>query len=360
MRETNCVVFSQTLILAAPCYLKHSSLLFIDVNFIIHYHIVSSFFIRDLLLKTCFIVNPKSGAGKAEYLWRKLYPKVDVLFPGSEVVFTERTKHAEEYAKEFIAKGYQKIIAVGGDGTLNEVINGIFSDGVEHHRQITLGSLCLGTGGDFTRSIGLSKDPFFAIDEIKQEKTILTDIIKVQFKDEKEVITSKYFMNASNIGLGGLAAEIVGRSSKKLGGTTTYLLGALQSFFTFKKIHLSLDLDEHKNVYNGEICELVVAKGKYCGAGMMLTPGADLKNGLLEIVLMDSMSKFELLRKLPFVYFGKHIPDKKVHVFRGKNLNIRTKNYAPMDTDGESYKCLPLSFTCVEKAINLIVSPSYH
>ena len=246
------------------------------------------------------------------------------------VFFSEYPGHAVEIVRNLIKEGKDEIVAVGGDGTFNEVINGCFEEGKLLNESIKVYLLFLGSSGDTLKSL---KEP------------IRADVIKLVWKDRE-----KYAINMVNMGIGGLVAEFA-YSLTVLKGKLKYEVSTLYSFIRYKGEVVSLEVDGN---YIGKfkILNLAVANGEFTGGGMWMAPGARMDDGIMEIVVIEAMSTVEFLKKLPILYSGDIYKDEKVHHFRGKYVKIG--GVSAVEADGEPQGYSPLSIEIIPQAINLL------
>ena len=294
------------------------------------------------------IVNPVAGAGSTEKKW----PAIRGLLNEAGLVFdfehTERIGHAEELAREAANSGYGLIVAVGGDGTLNEVVNGLAdSDDTDN---ISLGMLSTGSGSDFVRSLDVPLDYRWACQRLVNPRKTKIDVGIVEYRSGGKT-ARRYFLNAAGVGFDGEVVATVERSRKLCRGTLPYVIGLFRALVTYQNKDITLQVDtQSKNV---RICSVVVANGRYFGGGMHVAPGADLKDGLLEVVVVSDIGKFELLRAFPKIYRGTHVMHPKVQMAKATAITIRSSEQVLIQADGELLGEVPATFRIQPAALSV-------
>lgn len=282
-----------------------------------------------------FIVNPVSGGGRTKKNWQKVEMLLRQKGYHFDVRFTERPLHATMIASEALQSGYTHIIAVGGDGTINEALNGFYAEEVKDRYQTAFSVLPMGTASDFSRVLQTSAK-FAYIEKLLTEcREIACDVARAFYTDWAHKPASRFFINVADIGIGSDTVARVNRNSKALGGFLSFLLAFLTSVFLFKNPELTVEVDG-KLFYAGKSSLVAVNNGKYFGGGMMIAPSAEITDGLLDIAVLGDMRKTEFLKELPGVYKGKHLNHPKIHLTRGKTIKIASNQKIYLEVDGES------------------------
>lgn len=307
------------------------------------------------------IVNRHAGSKKGERDW----PKIEKLLIDSgldtTVVFTKKQHHATELASTFIdEKGIRNIIVVGGDGTMNEVVNGIFKQKSTKTTEITIGLITIGTGNDWGRHYGMPDDYKEMVDIILGGKTFVQDVGKVKYSytDKKE---DRYFVNIAGMGYDALVAKKTNDSKAQgKGGMLIYLINLLQSLFQYNHTQLTITADG-KQVFSGKVFSMSIGICMYNGAGMMQLPFAISNDGLFDVTLIKKTSKFKVMMSIKNLYDGSFVRMKEVETFTGKDFVIEATpaDTLFLETDGESLGHSPLFFEIVPKAVKLIVRDEF-
>lgn len=307
------------------------------------------------------IVNLHAGSRRCEREWPEIKSLLDQSGLKLDYVFSERAFHAIDISRDSIQqKGYKKIIIVGGDGTMNEVVNGLFQQTRYNTKEITLGLITVGTGNDWGRHYGMHKSYRKMINAIKKGNTFLQDVGKVNYEhtSEKE---DRYFVNIAGMGYDALVAKKTNLSKEKgRGGVLVYLINLLQSLFQYTYTNLTISAD-NKQVFSGKVFTLSIGICKYNGGGMMQLPNAVSDDGLFDVTLVRKTSKLRVIRNIKNLYDGSFINMKEVETFRGKNFVIECNpgNNLFLETDGESLGHSPLYFEIVPRSVKLIVRKKF-
>lgn len=281
-----------------------------------------------------FIVNPVSGHGRTRSRWKEIASALQGRGLQFGVEHTEAPLHAIELTRQAINNEYNCIVAVGGDGTLNEVLNGFFQDGRLLRPDVMLSALSTGTGSDVARVFnfpGLA----LGLDRLWNESCAKScDIVEATFYGEDGIKQNRWLLNIADVGLGSETCLRVNRNSKYLGGFASFLTGALSSIIHYRNQPLSVEIDGQE-VFNGPSALVAVANGRFFGGGMMIAPGARTDDGLLDVVVLKEFTRLELLCNMPRVYRGRHVTHPKVMLHQGQNVTIRSPNELALEMEGE-------------------------
>ena len=269
-----------------------------------------------------------------------------------EAEITQKRFHAMIIARKRILEGYRKIMVVGGDGTLNEVINGIFAQSLVPTHDILLGMIPVGTGNDWARMFGISSDYREAIELIKTNNTFLQDAGKVSFMNRGRQF-KRYFVNIAGIGFDAMVASKTNRLKEKgKSHPLLYLWNIFMGLFSYKYFNASLNIDGVNSTYS--IFSMNVGICKYSGGGMMQVPTAIPDDGRFDLTIIKKIGKIGVLKSLPMLYNGTIHKHPKVSTLNGKNIRIESKNEVYLETDGESLGHTPLEFEIIPASIKVI------
>jgi diacylglycerol kinase (ATP) len=300
------------------------------------------------------IVNPHSGHGRAGKNWPLI---LDCLQnSGFDVTWrlTQERWHAFHIAKEYTRSGAKLVISVGGEGVMNEILNGMFAAVGDSGKLPTLAMIPIGTGTDLSRTLHISKNYHGAVDIIKNGHEIEIDIGRIVFYLGTKSWT-RHFINASDAGLGGSVARITNTFPKTLGGFLTFLLSSLAALLSFKRMQLKIWVDG-KLVDEGLMTIVGALNGQYFGGGMHAAPMAVVDDGLMEFIYVKDTTFFKFLSKvLARVYQGEHLAYHKVHVHRGKELRVEGEKAFLVDIDGEVEKAQKICLEVLPKAVRMLV-----
>ena len=303
--------------------------------------------------KTMVIVNPASGNGKTRISWPDIKQNLEAAGLVFDDVFTTCRFEATHFASQALRDGYDTIISVGGDGTLNEVVNGFFADDKMINPAARLGIIPGGTGGDFIRTLNYPEDYKEACQVLGRGQSRKIDVGQLHFIDNDGKPTQRYFVNIAGFGMDGAVVERVNRTSKFFGGFLSFLYGTVMALIQFDSFQLSLEVDG-KLVYEGPATMTAVANGQYFGGSMQIAPRAVLDDGVFEIVLIEGLKKGKLLRCLPTIYKGAHGQFPEVRFMQGTTVRAVSPDRVLLDIDGEQPGVLDAEFSILPGVLNII------
>lgn len=308
----------------------------------------------DKLNEWLVIVNPNAGAGKCLHDWPLIEKLLDSSGISYQIAFTVRKLHAIIISKNFVNRGYKKIIVVGGDGTMNEVINGIFRQKKFETSEITLGMIPVGTGNDWGKMFGISNNYSDAIRTILESKTFLQDAGKANyFKNNKN--HNRYFVNIAGLGFDAMVVKKANRlKNKGKSNPSLYLLNIFTCLFKYKTKLATIEIDDVS--YSKEIFSLSLGICKYNGGGMLRLPNALPDDGLFDLTLIKKIGRIDVMRNIKRLYDGTIIKHPKVETYRGRNIRISSKSKIFLETDGENLGHSPIEFTIIPASIKVITA----
>ncbi|MFW5971971.1 MAG: diacylglycerol/lipid kinase family protein [Bacillota bacterium] len=306
--------------------------------------------------KIAAIVNPVSANGKTALHW----PSYEKFFRENninmEVFLSRYAGDAVEISRQAVKNGYKKIMAVGGDGTVNEVINGFFQEDSLIDDDIKLIVFSQGTGCDFNRNFQFGRKPDDIVHIINSNNFRKIDIGHVKYINHSGVEEERYFVNLSDTGIGAATARLVNQSSKVFGGFITYLLGVFRILISYKNREIKVVIDGEEK-YRQLINSVIIANGKYFGGGIKIAPRAELDNGFFNIVVLKNFSKIGIVLNLVKAYKGTHISHKLVESIKGKEIAISVVDggISELEIDGESVGILPARFKILKSKLSIMV-----
>ncbi len=296
------------------------------------------------------IVNPAAGANSTRKKWPDLKRLLTHIGLSFDSTFTEGNGHAIELAREAAGNGYRCIVAVGGDGTVNEVANGILHSG--GGKSVSMGIISTGTGSDFIRAAGIPRNYLNACSCLTSSKRYLIDVGVVEYHNNGE-LKRRFFLNNSGIGFDAAAVAATERLPKNLGGTIPYLTGLLCALIGYRNKSIELGIGDR--IQKARVLSVVVSNGNYFGGGMRVAPDAVLDDGLLDVCVIGDISKFNLLKSLPMVYKGTHGSHPRVTMDKAKTVTVVSAEKVLVHADGELLGTGPASFSIMPAALNIIV-----
>jgi len=302
-----------------------------------------------------FIVNPLAGGGRTGRLWPHLKDRIEHDFPRNRILFTKAPLDALYMTKEEVRKGsLTTVVAVGGDGTLNEVINGFISNGTPLRTDVAVGVIPLGTGCDLARMTLSSFDAGRAVTVIKKRVTRLIDIGQVFYPHHCKEKRIRYFHNISSFGLGGEVVAHVNTHRRVGSPFFCFLRSTLCTYLRqgIRSITLSID---GKRQESYTVLNIAVANGRFHGGGLYVAPGACLDDGLLHLTIIGNLTLPEIIFNSPKFYNGEIYTVKKVQSLTCSCLKADSPERVLVDVDGEQVGELPVEVSLLPKLLPLIV-----
>jgi diacylglycerol kinase (ATP) len=302
-----------------------------------------------------FIVNPHAGAGSTGHLWPDWQQRIQRVLGKVDFACTQGSLHATSLTREALSRGHDRIIAVGGDGTLNEVLNGFFDEGEPSCPEAALAYIPNGTGADFSRTLGFHGRTIDEhIERLLSAPVTRVDCGEVRFVNVQGEETNRLFINESSLGFSANTADAVNRASKHFRGKLPFLIGVVRCLSTLKNPVLRISV-EGKLVHEGPTLLVAVTNGKYFGGSMMIAPDAEIDDGLLDIIVISRMSRLTLLRKIKSIYSGQHLNEPEVTALRGKTVHISAvEDEVLLEMDGEQPGKLAADYRIAKKTIPFV------
>ncbi len=303
-------------------------------------------------MKTFFVVNPYSANKTTGKRWAELQAKIARAIPDFDHAFTERPMHAAELARAAISKGFECVVAVGGDGTINEVTNGFFDGGKVLNPKAALGVLPRGTGGDFRRSFGWDTDFDAALARIASGKNRPFDVGELEYRAHDGTTQRRYFANICSFGVSGVVDQEVNRTSKALGGKLSFMFASTKALLKYqdRKVRFVADGNPAEEVM---VTTFAVANGKYFGGGMKVAPDADVGDGEFDVTIWSGYTLMDFALKQGSIYSGEHVNWKGTRRLKCKSISAESASEVLIDCDGEQPGKLPCKMTILPAAIFL-------
>ncbi len=295
------------------------------------------------------IVNPVAGAGKTARKWPHIMARLQSFDLRFDYDLTEAPGHARELAKTAVAKGYELVVSVGGDGTINEVVNGLYDTG--SIADVMCGIIGTGTGGDYIRTIGISRSYLEACQCLRNPQTMTVDVGVVEYLSGGETIR-RLFINFAGMGFDAEIVKTTTLKYKALNATASYLAGLLSTLISYKNKGVTIHIDGE--TVERKVCTILMSNGKYGGGGMFAAPEADISDGLLDVLIIGDLSKPDLLWSLPRVYRGTHLTHPKVTLTKAREIEIRSDDPVFLQADGELLGELPARFYVLPSLLNIV------
>jgi len=302
---------------------------------------------------TLFILNPAAGHGRAAGVWEAFRADAERLLPDSVCVRTNGRAHATAIARDAVTGGATRIIAVGGDGTFSEVLEGVMRAPAQLRRTVALAALPAGSGCDLARHLAYPKGRQELLDLFARGPRRLMDVGRVRYMGLDGSARERHFINIAAFGIAGDVAHHVHRMGKALGGRLSYALSSAWVLLTARAKTVRLNCDGRD--LSGRYHMGVLANTSSMGGGMMIAPGASHDDGALDLVLVSDMSRFRLLRNFPKIYSGTHLDQAGVSLHGVRTLRAESDETVYLNIDGEADGMLPASFEILPKAVTVLV-----
>ncbi len=305
------------------------------------------------------IVNPKAGVGKGLTDWPLISNQLNRSGIDFSCVFTEKKHHAVELTVKAINDGYRKIVAIGGDGTINEIVNGIFIQKKVPTTDITLAVVAVGTGNDWIRMFGIPKTYPEAVKAIVLSNTVLQDVGLVSYQ-ETMVTHKRYMANVAGLGFDAM----VNRKFNKLKeegrkGKWLYIVSTLKALLKYRSKHFKVTIDG-KTVVDNDVFSATVGIGKYNGGGMMQMPNAVFDDGLFDVTIIRKKTKASVLYNFRKLYNGKIYRIANITAWQGKQVTVESTPESPIEIDGEAMGYSPFTFELIPQCIRVVVGESFY
>ncbi|HSR25646.1 MAG TPA: diacylglycerol kinase family protein, partial [Candidatus Eisenbacteria bacterium] len=285
--------------------------------------------IEDVLV----VVNPASGGGRTAREWPQAAERLRAAGLRFDAALTTRPGEATGLTRRAVRESRSAVVVGGGDGTINEVVNGFF-DGCDRIGGDTrLGLLPMGTGGDLRRTMGMSRDLDEAARVLVAGRTRRIDAGRVTCAGPGGETTIRHFVNIADAGIGGDVADMVNGGFKVINGELTFSIAAALTLMRWRNrpMHLVIDGDERDLV----VQQVVVANCRYYGGGMEIAPGAVPDDGLLDLVIVGDVGRLESMRLMGRVRHGAHLPHPKLEHRLVRRVEVSSPQRVGVDADGE-------------------------
>lgn len=309
--------------------------------------------------KALLVVNPQSGGGRTGRTFASMRTAIDAALGEVDVAMTERRGHAIEIARDAAQKGRGLVVGVGGDGTLNEVVNGVMSAG-DAARATQVGFIAQGTGGDFRRTLGIEHrlDRYLAALSSGRERAV--DVGRMRYKDERGAEAERWFVNILSAGMGGLVDRYVAEATSAMSGKAAYFTSSLRALASCKKGRLRCKVTRDGATEEKRLQSYMIAicNGQYFGSGMHVAPMAAVDDGKFEVVSIGAPSKIAFAMAARKIYTAEHLRSKHTEHFACDRIELDLENEDArgvylIDCDGEPMGGLPITIDLVRGALRL-------
>lgn len=308
--------------------------------------------------RTLLVVNPKSQNGSLGRKWPELSKIVRREIGSFEEAFTQGPNDATDLTRNALLDGVDLVVAIGGDGTVNEVANGFFEEGKPVAPSAAMGLLPFGTGGDFRKSLNIPKEMAKSAAILARGKMQKIDLGSLLYTGPGGTQGQRIFVNITSFGMSGEVDEKVNAASKRLGGRMTFMIATLKVSLSYqaKRVRLVFDDEEDKAV-ESTISTVAVANGRYFGGGMMVAPNAELADGKFDVVALGEMGLGKSMLFSRHIYKGSHLNHDAVSSRRATKVYAESVDGQDvlLDMDGEVPGSLPATFSIMPEALRFVV-----
>ena len=302
-------------------------------------------------VKRFLIVNPVAGniPSKAKIIDIQHHLR-EALGGNLELIFTSRPEEATKLTSDAIQAGAIAVFAAGGDGTINEVINGFFAADQLINPVCKLGILNFGTGQGFAQSIDYPIKLEEQVQILEQQNHMLIDVGRLEYRRPNGSIAVRYFINECQLGIGAQVVAKVKQGHKKLGGRLAFGLVTLREALSAPFYDLKISVDKGPPQKH-ELLGLAICNGSKMAAGMQLCPDAQVNDQVFDLLLIKKMSVVQRLRNFPKIYTGQHLNSSKFEIIKARSLEVTAKSPVLVETDGELLGMLPIKIELMPQQI---------
>lgn len=304
-------------------------------------------------MKTIAVVNPKAASGRVMRQWSHYDRELRRALGEVEVRRTQGPGDGSRVVREAVREGVDRVVVVGGDGTVGEAVNGLFNEAGEPlNPNVVLAYLPAGTGGDFARSIGMSGKSLGGSLLRAEPRRIDVGRATLTGPDGREII--RHFINISSFGSSGLIVDKVNRSPKWMGGKGAFMLGTVRGLLSYQNQRVRLRIDD---TFEEEmlINTVAVANGRYFGGSMKIAPHALLNDGVFDVVVLGDIGLGDFVRHSGRLYAGTHLELPYTRELRGKKVTATPLGGEVLiDLDGEQPGRLPVTYEILPGAVSLL------
>jgi YegS/Rv2252/BmrU family lipid kinase len=305
------------------------------------------------------VVNPNSGNGRISREWRTMEKALAAIYPYMSVAFTRGRGDASALVANALREGADEIVAVGGDGTINEAVNGFFDMGGAISPDAVLAFVRSGAGGELNKAFGIVDSGVKAVERLKHAGVRAVDVGRISFLSKDGMARTRIVANIASFGLSGKIVDAVNRAvvSKLFGRPFAFALHSLLGLLTYRSRVVRLIVDDAYDEIVA-ISTVAVANGRRFGDGMPGTPADKPLDGFFDVVILTDAPKRRILADMKFIYTGEYLGDPNVRVIRGRKVIAapvaETRGRAVLiETDGECIGRLPATFEILPRALNV-------
>ncbi|PLV59095.1 diacylglycerol kinase family protein [Thermotoga sp. KOL6] len=296
------------------------------------------------------ICNPVSNSGNTGKVWPKVKKILEKYGISYEVIFTKKPGHAVEISRDACMKGYDRIVAMGGDGTVNEVVNGVFLSDCDLEK-VTFGWIPVGSGKDWARTINVPLDLEKAVEVLKKGKTFVQDLGIAEYEALDGKRKKRAFVNVAGLFFDGFVTYRTNLLKKK--SRFSYFLRIFSSILKYKPTDAIIVIDGKK--WKKKVFSMNVGICKYNGGGMNQVPHAVPDDGLLAVTVINDIGKLRILANVHRVFNGKLLEHPGVEGYQAQRVTVEFQKEEPIELDGETIWVKKVTFSILPKALKVMV-----
>jgi diacylglycerol kinase (ATP) len=297
------------------------------------------------------IVNPAAGFPRSRGSWSRIERALLAAGVALEVVHTQRPDDGERIARQAVRDGRRKLIAAGGDGSVNEVLNGVMDAGLADTREFTLAVAPTGTGNDWSRSLGIGRDPDDIASAVAAGRTMLHDVGTIDYPGSGA--RRRWFINVAGAGLD---AYVTARVPRPVPSALTYLRVALRALASYRAPRFRVEADGI--ALDDRLLLVFVANAQFCGNRMHVAPGARIDDGLLDVVAVRELGLLAALPRIAKLYRGTLLGDPAVRHLLTARVHIDADPPAEIQADGQMAGHTPAEFSVQRQALRVLIRPA--
>jgi len=306
-------------------------------------------------MRTLIIINPHSAGGRSQRVFKKIERRLFDVFGEIMIAVTQTPEEVAAHLDTAAKTGVSRLITMGGDGTNHTVLNALAE---RSDLKVAFGSIPLGTGRDWSRSLGVPKDPLEAVDWLAHARPVPCDLGKVEYLNMQAggKLSSHLFLNIASAGVSGEVDHRVNRARRR--SSLTFLRATIATLMMYRPQRVSV-LCDGKEFYSGRSYLVVVANGQYFGRGMWIAPEALINDGMFDVIIVEGMPRLRILLAFKAVYDGTHLKREDVKHTRAASVRVWSEDGPlKLDFDGEEALGQELRFTIMPGAVNVLLNPS--
>ncbi|MCL4466343.1 MAG: diacylglycerol kinase family lipid kinase [Chloroflexi bacterium] len=304
------------------------------------------------MVRNLVIVNPVAGGGSSAKRWERAEPLLRQLGYDFEQTVTGKQGEAQALAAQAAARGYKCVVAVGGDGTVSEIVNGLLTETGVAGGGPRLGIVPTGRGVDLCRTLGIPLDYLEATRRLVDARTVAIDIGEAEYT-AAGAARHCYFANFAGMGFDVEVSRRANTIAPRGGGTIPYLSSVFLCLLSFRNKRVEMVADGE--VTRRRVASIIAANGQYFGGGMRIAPQASLTDGQFDVVILGDLSRPELVVNLPKIYEGTHVTHPKVDVFRARTLEVHSVEPVYFQVDGDPLGETPVKLCLHPAALQVVV-----